>query len=79
MKLKSEGGLIILTDLFGGTPNNLSLPYLKKGSIEVITGLNLPMLLHLVTHLEKLSFEKLCKSTKNMGIQGILVAGEFLN
>ena len=38
-------GVLILTDLFGGTPSNISLSFLKKDTVEVITGVNLPMLL----------------------------------
>jgi mannose PTS system EIIA component len=38
-------GAVILTDMFGGTPTNLSLPFLKRDRIEIVTGVNLPMLL----------------------------------
>ena len=40
-------GVIVLTDMFGGTPANLGLPFLAEDSVEVITGVNLPMLLKL--------------------------------
>ena len=39
------GGAVILTDMFGGTPTNLALPFLKKDQVEIVTGVNLPMVL----------------------------------
>jgi mannose PTS system EIIA component len=39
------GGAVILTDMFGGTPTNLTLPFLKKDHVEIVTGVNLPMVL----------------------------------
>jgi len=44
-KLDKGQGVLILTDLFGGTPSNLSLSFLKRDKVEVVTGVNLPMLL----------------------------------
>lgn len=38
-------GAVILTDMFGGTPTNLTLPFLKRDRVEIVTGVNLPMLL----------------------------------
>ena len=46
-KLDRGQGVLILTDLFGGTPSNISLSFLKEGKLEVVTGVNLPMLLKL--------------------------------
>jgi PTS system mannose-specific IIA component len=43
-RLGSEAGVIIFTDMFGGTPSNLSLQFLQQGRIEVVTGVNLPMI-----------------------------------
>ncbi len=44
------GEFIILVDMFGGTPSNVCLPYLKKEKIEVVTGLNLPLLISVLNH-----------------------------
>ncbi|HNQ01931.1 MAG TPA: PTS sugar transporter subunit IIA, partial [Syntrophales bacterium] len=44
-KVDSGSGVLVLTDLFGGTPSNVSLAFLKEGKVEVVTGVNLPMLL----------------------------------
>ena len=48
-----SGGAIILTDLFGGTPSNMAMSFLKEGFIEVVTGVNLPMLIKLTQSREK--------------------------
>ena len=45
-KVEEGDGVLILTDMFGGTPSNMSLAFLSEGRVEVITGLNLPMLIH---------------------------------
>jgi PTS system mannose-specific IIA component len=47
-RVESGDGTIVLTDMFGGTPTNLSLSFLEKGKVEVLTGVNLPMLIKLI-------------------------------
>jgi PTS system mannose-specific IIA component len=44
-RIKSPSGVLILTDMFGGTPSNFCIPFLEAGKVEVITGVNLPMLI----------------------------------
>lgn len=46
-KVDTGGGILILTDMFGGTPANMTLSFLEEGRVEVITGVNLPMLIKL--------------------------------
>jgi PTS system mannose-specific IIA component len=46
-RVSSPDGVLILTDMFGGTPANLSLSFLEKGKVEIVTGVNLPMLIRL--------------------------------
>jgi PTS system mannose-specific IIA component len=43
-RIRSPSGVLILTDMFGGTPSRLCIPYIEAGKVEVITGVNLPML-----------------------------------
>ena len=74
----SSEPIIILTDLFGGSPSNISIPFVRVEKIEVITGLNLAMLLYLLTQTEDKGFEALCKGAKQAGKEAIIVAGEFL-
>lgn len=73
-------GVLILTDMFGGTPTNLSLSFLEEKRIEVLTGVNLPMLIKLVNlrmesaNLERLK-EELCKCAR----EKIIVASDLLH
>jgi PTS system mannose-specific IIA component len=48
-RVESGAGTVVLTDMFGGTPSNLSLAFLEKDRVEVVTGVNLPMLIKLVS------------------------------
>jgi mannose PTS system EIIA component len=48
-RVESGKGTVVLTDMFGGTPSNLSLTFLEKGRVEVVTGVNLPMLIRLAS------------------------------
>jgi PTS system mannose-specific IIA component len=52
-KVKSKDGVLILTDMFGGTPSNLSYSFLEEGHIEVISGVNLPILIQAVNTRKK--------------------------
>ena len=70
-------GTIILTDMFGGTPTNLSLSLLKTANVEVVTGVNLPMLLKVLGSRDN-ELGKVAIEAKNAGCQGIVVAGEML-
>ena len=72
------GGAIIMTDLFGGTPSNMAMSFLKEGFIEVVTGVNLPMLMAFCSHREKMSIAELSADLQRTGREGIIVAGEFL-
>jgi len=71
------GGVMILTDMFGGTPTNLALSLLGAYKLEVITGVNLPMLLK-VLGMRAMPLAKLADEAKSAGVQGIVVAGEVL-
>ncbi len=80
VKQSDQGdGVVVLTDMFGGTPTNLSLSLLNLGEhrLEVITGVNLPMLLRVLGS-RKLRLEDLAKEAKAAGMQGIVVAGDLL-
>jgi len=71
-------GAIIMTDLFGGTPSNMAMSFLKEGCIEVITGVNLPMLIEFCSRRERMSVAELAADLHRTGREGIIVAGEFL-
>ncbi|MEW6262665.1 MAG: PTS sugar transporter subunit IIA [Thermodesulfobacteriota bacterium] len=72
-------GVIVLTDMFGGTPSNLSLSFLNSGQIEVLTGVNLPMIIKLVQSREKMPLKELAQTIGEYGRKSINVAGEILN
>ncbi|MCK5542806.1 MAG: PTS fructose transporter subunit IIA [Desulfobacterales bacterium] len=79
-KVKSDKGVIIFTDMFGGTPSNISYSFLEEGVIEVISGLNLPLLLKAVTIRDK--SEPLKKMTSILiehGKKSISLASGILN
>ncbi len=76
-EVEDGDGVIILTDMFGGTPSNLSLSLLKTTRVEVISGANMPMLLKILGSRET-SLEQLALEAKTAGRQGIVVAGEVL-
>jgi PTS system mannose-specific IIA component len=71
-------GVLVLTDMFGGTPSNISLSFLDHRQIEVVTGLNLPMLIKLATLREEKSLEDLAIFIKDYGRRNISVAREIL-
>jgi len=78
-KLDQGKGVIILTDLFGGTPSNISLSFLKEGKVEVITGVNLPMLLKLSDGRSNTNLREFANFIKEYGIKNIYLASEILN
>jgi PTS system mannose-specific IIA component len=79
-KLNSDNGIIILTDIFGGTPTNLVLSFLKPNKIEIVTGVNLPMLLKLLSQQkEKLPLKEIAVRVKERGQQSIYIASEILS
>jgi PTS system mannose-specific IIA component len=72
-------GVIVLTDMFGGTPSNLSLSFLNQKGIEVVTGVNLPMLIKLARGREKVKVDELAQFIKNYGRRSISLASEILS
>ena len=72
-------GVLVLTDMFGGTPSNISLSFLEDHAVEVVTGLNLPMLIKLATMTEEKSLEDRASVIKSYGRRNIPVAREILH
>jgi PTS system mannose-specific IIA component len=71
-------GVIIMTDMFGGTPANIGLSFLEPLRIEVLTGVNLPMVLKFFNTQEGLSLAEFAAMLKAYGQQSISLASEFL-
>jgi mannose PTS system EIIA component len=78
-KLDKGKGVLILTDLFGGTPSNISLSFMKEGKVEVVTGVNLPMLLKLSDAKEGMALNEFACFIKDYGKKNISLASEILN
>lgn len=74
----SGAGVLVLTDMFGGTPSNMSLSFVEETGVEVVTGLNLPMLIKLATLSEDKALEELATFIKSYGQRNISVASEIL-
>ncbi len=71
-------GVVLLTDMFGGTPSNLAISVLDHGKVEVIAGVNLPMLIKLVSVRAKLPLEKAVVEAQEAGRKYINVASRLL-
>ena len=71
-------GVLILTDMFGGTPSNIGLSFLNEENVEVLTGANLPMVIALVQNRENLGLKDLAEKAQEAGKLGISLAGKLL-
>jgi PTS system mannose-specific IIA component len=71
-------GVIIVTDMFGGTPANVSMTFLEPQAVEVLTGVNLPILLKFFNSQENLGLDELAGILKSYGQQSIALASEYL-
>jgi PTS system mannose-specific IIA component len=78
-QLNNGDGVLILTDMLGGTPSNLSLSFLQEGKVEVVTGVNLPMLMKLANLRQDKPLGEIALSLKESGQAGITVASEVLS
>jgi len=75
----SGDGVLILTDMFGGTPSNISLSFLEDGKIELVTGFNLPMLIKLTTYREGKALDELARFITEYGQKNIYLAKDVLS
>lgn len=77
-RVNDGSGVILLTDLFGGTPSNLAISLLKAGEIEVIAGVNLPMLIRLESARKSMGVRAAVAAAREAGQKYISVASELL-
>jgi PTS system mannose-specific IIA component len=77
-KVDEGDGVLILTDMFGGTPSNMSLAFLQEDRVEVLTGLNLPMMIKLSNCREERRLKELARMVKEAGQKNINLASEIL-
>lgn len=71
-------GVLLLTDMFGGTPTNISAMFLKDGEVEIVTGVNLPMVIKLATETKAIGLRDLAAEVEDQGKSAICRAGELL-
>jgi PTS system mannose-specific IIA component len=77
-RVRGDAGVLILTDMFGGTPSNLGLTFLENDRIEVITGVNLPMLIKLASLPTSQDLAAVARAMRDHGRNSIWVASELL-
>jgi PTS system mannose-specific IIA component len=77
-EVDSGGGVLILTDMFGGTPSNIALSFHDPGKIDVLTGVNLPMIIKIAGQKEGDTLEALARMVRDQGRSSISMASDFL-
>jgi mannose PTS system EIIA component len=77
-RVATEIGTLVLTDMFGGTPSNLSVTFLQPGRTEVVTGVNLPMLLKLANLREMVDLKAIARTVREHGQSAVWVASDAL-
>jgi len=78
-EVNGPGGTILFVDMFGGTPSNISLSFLSEGNVEVVTGVNLPMLTKLSNLDDSLTLGEAAAVLRDYGRNHIKVAAEYLS
>jgi PTS system mannose-specific IIA component len=78
-RVDQRNGVLIFTDMFGGTPSNLSFSFLKDDRIEIITGVNLPMLIKFVSLQRSNNLKEVAKKVVEQGKKNIHLASALLS
>jgi len=76
--VKGDSGVLVLTDMFGGTPSNLGMTFLESNEVEVITGVNLPMLIKLASLRSSQDLLAVAREMREHGRNAIWVASDLL-
>ena len=77
-KVSRGNGVLLLTDMFGGTPTNISAMFLKDGEVEIVTGVNLPMVIKLASQNKPLTLKEMAVEVEQQGKTAIQRASELL-
>ena len=75
----SGQGVVLLTDMFGGTPSNLAISVMDRARVEVVAGINLPMLIKLASVREGVNLEQAVTQAQDAGRKYINIASRVLN
>jgi PTS system mannose-specific IIA component len=78
-RVSSGSGVLLLTDMFGGTPTNIAAMFLKENEVEIITGVNLPMVIRVASNSAEMSLRDLARDVEEQGKEAICQAGLLLS
>jgi mannose PTS system EIIA component len=78
-EVEDGSGVLILTDMFGGTPSNISFPFHEPGKVDVVTAVNLPMIIRIAGQKPGETLELLARAARDQGRANISLASDFLN
>jgi PTS system mannose-specific IIA component len=78
-RVRTDDGVLILTDMFGGTPTNIASTFLDEGKVEIVTGVNLPMLIKFVQLEQNQTLAAAAKLLRDTGQNSIYIASELLS
>jgi PTS system mannose-specific IIA component len=77
-EVDSGSGVLLLSDMFGGTPSNIALSFHNPGVVDVLTGVNLPMIIKIANQKEGDTLESLARIVRDQGRSSIAMASDFL-
>jgi PTS system mannose-specific IIA component len=77
-KVSQGNGVLVMTDMFGGTPTNISAMFLKEGEVEIVTGVNLPMVIKLATQNKPMTLRQMTAEVEQQGKNAIYCASGLL-
>jgi PTS system mannose-specific IIA component len=77
-EVENGKGVLILTDMFGGTPSNIALSFHEPGKVDVVTGVNLPMIIKIANQKEGDTLDSLARTVRDQGRSSIAMASDFL-
>jgi mannose PTS system EIIA component len=78
-EVDSGSGVLILTDMFGGTPSNIALSFHNPGTVDILTGVNLPMIIKIANQKEGDTLQSLARTVRDQGRSSIAMASDFLS
>jgi PTS system mannose-specific IIA component len=78
-KVRQPGGVLLATDMFGGTPSNLGITFLEQDKVEIVTGVNLPMLIKAASIKDDASLTEVARTLREHGRNAIWVASDLLS
>ncbi len=78
LEVEDGSGVLLLTDMFGGTPSNIALSFHDPGKVDVVTGVNLPMIIKIASQKEGETLASLARIVRDQGRSSIAMASDFL-